>query len=79
MCFSSVYINLDGHREEVMRGVTLKEIKSAYRRLAHRHHPDKHSGATAEETEEMMKRLNSAYNCSRIIAVTTNIASERKM
>jgi len=40
---------------------TLREIKSAYRRLAHRYHPDKHSGATAEETEETMKRLNSAY------------------
>lgn len=40
---------------------TLKEIKSAYRRLAHRYHPDKHSGATAEEAEEVMKRLNWAY------------------
>jgi len=40
---------------------TLKEIKSAYRRLAHRHHPDKHSSTAAEETEETMKRLNEAY------------------
>jgi DnaJ-class molecular chaperone len=39
---------------------TLKEIKSAYRRLAHRHHPDKH-GSTTEENDEMMKRLNRAY------------------
>jgi DnaJ-class molecular chaperone len=41
--------------------VTLKEIKTAYRTLAHRHHPDKHSGAVSEETEELMKRLNWAY------------------
>ena len=40
---------------------TLKEIKSAYRRLAHRHHPDKHSSTAGEETEETMKRLNAAY------------------
>ena len=40
---------------------TLEEVKSVYRRLAHRHHPDKHSSTAGEETEEMMKRLNSAY------------------
>jgi DnaJ-class molecular chaperone len=40
---------------------TLKEIKRAYRTLAHRHHPDKHSDAASEETEETMKRLNWAY------------------
>ena len=40
---------------------TLKEIKRAYRTLAHRHHPDRHSGAAGEETEETMKRLNWAY------------------
>ena len=40
---------------------TLKEIKRAYRTLAHRHHPDKHSNAASEETEETMKRLNWAY------------------
>ena len=39
---------------------TLKEIRSAYRRLAHHHHPDKHDSAT-EENEEMMKNLNRAY------------------
>ena len=38
---------------------TLKEIKSAYRRLAHHHHPDKHS-STFEGNEEM-KKLNWAY------------------
>jgi DnaJ-class molecular chaperone len=40
---------------------TLKEIKRAYRTLAHRHHPDKHSGAAGEETGATMKRLNWAY------------------
>jgi len=40
---------------------TLKEIKRAYRTLAHRHHPDKHSRAASEETVETMKRLNWAY------------------
>jgi DnaJ-class molecular chaperone len=40
---------------------TLKEIKRAYRTLAHRHHPDKHSSAASEETAETMKRLNWAY------------------
>jgi len=38
---------------------TLKEIKSAYRRLAHRHHPDKHGSATEEI--DTMKKLNRAY------------------
>jgi hypothetical protein len=38
---------------------TLSEIKSAYKRLAHRYHPDKHSGG-ADETE-VMKKLNWAY------------------
>lgn len=36
---------------------TLKEIKSAYRRLSHRHHPDKNS----RKDEEAMKRINQAY------------------
>jgi DnaJ-class molecular chaperone len=40
---------------------TLKEIKRAYRTLAHRHHPDKHSSATRKGTEETMKKLNWAY------------------
>ena len=39
---------------------TLKEIKSAYRSLAHHHHPDKHGGAETGETE-IMRRLNQAY------------------
>ncbi len=39
---------------------TLKEIKKAYRKLAHRHHPDK---LTEDDTSgrETMKRLNQAY------------------
>ena len=40
---------------------TLKEIKTAYRTLAHRHHPDKHSSVVGEKTAETMKRLNWAY------------------
>ncbi|OGC94415.1 MAG: hypothetical protein A2W25_01910 [candidate division Zixibacteria bacterium RBG_16_53_22] len=36
---------------------TLKEIKSAYRRLSHRYHPDK----KGREGEEAMKGINQAY------------------
>ncbi len=39
---------------------TLKEIKKAFRTLAHRHHPDKHGGDNSAEGETM-KRLNWAY------------------
>jgi DnaJ-class molecular chaperone len=39
---------------------TLKEIKRAYRALAHRHHPDKLGGDDSSESETM-KRLNWAY------------------
>jgi DnaJ-class molecular chaperone len=39
---------------------TLKEIRSAYRRLAHQHHPDKIDGVS-ENNNEMMKELNRAY------------------
>jgi len=39
---------------------TLKEIKSAYRTLAHRHHPDK-LGGNERTDNETMKRLNWAY------------------
>jgi DnaJ-class molecular chaperone len=39
---------------------TLKEIKSAYRRLAHCYHPDKHIVASEEDVERM-KKLNRAY------------------
>jgi hypothetical protein len=40
---------------------TLKEVKKAYRTLAHRHHPDKHSEAASGEIGETMKKLNRAY------------------
>ena len=39
---------------------TLKEIKRAYRTLAHSYHPDK-NGNIAGESIEIMKRLNWAY------------------
>jgi DnaJ-class molecular chaperone len=39
---------------------TQREIKSAYRRLAHHHHPDKH-GSVGEKSNEIMKELNRAY------------------
>jgi DnaJ-class molecular chaperone len=39
---------------------TLKEIKAAYRKLAHRHHPDK-AGKGDSAEDETMKRLNQAY------------------
>lgn len=39
---------------------TLKEIRSAYRRMAHRYHPDKHQGTSGDQVEKM-KRLNRAY------------------
>lgn len=43
------------------KAATLKEIKDAYRRMAHRYHPDKHRGAGSTEDGEVMKRLNWAY------------------
>ena len=54
---------IDGARKVLGLGeiATLKEIKNAYRRLAHRYHPDKHSSVTGKESEEMMKGLNAAY------------------
>ena len=39
---------------------TLREIKRAYRTLAHRHHPDKLGGDDSTESETM-KKLNRAY------------------
>jgi len=38
---------------------TLSEIKSAYRKLAQRYHPDKHSDR--DDDTEVMKKLNWAY------------------
>ena len=40
---------------------TSKEIKSTYRRMAFRHHPDRHRDADSTEDEEVMKKLNWAY------------------
>ena len=57
------FMEIDEARKALGLGetVTLKEIKRAYRTLAHRHHPDKHSEAASGETEETMKKLNWAY------------------
>jgi DnaJ-class molecular chaperone len=41
--------------------VTLKEVRSAYRKLASRYHPDKHKTADSKKYEETMKELNWAY------------------
>lgn len=40
---------------------TLKEIRSVYRRMASRYHPDKHTTGDSSEYEETMKKLNWAY------------------
>ena len=39
---------------------TLKEIKSAYRKLAHRHHPDTHSSTVDENDEETERGIQVA-------------------
>ena len=46
---------------ELGETATLKQIKTAYRSLAHRYHPDKNDSAK-EDNDEMMKNLNKAYN-----------------
>lgn len=46
---------------ELGETATMKEIKSSYRRLAQRYHPDKH-GNPDSERDETMKRVNQAYN-----------------
>lgn len=38
-----------------------KKIKSAYRKLARKWHPDLHSGAEKERAEEKFKEINEAY------------------
>ena len=43
----------------VARGASEQEIKSAYRRLAHQHHPDKNQGDA--ESENRFKELSEAY------------------
>jgi DnaJ-class molecular chaperone len=56
------FLEIDEARKLLGLGqaATLKEIKDAYRRLAHHHHPDKHDGFNPENNE-MMKKLNLAY------------------
>lgn len=39
---------------------TLREIKSAYRKLAHRHHPDV-AGSISRDNDADIKKLNWAY------------------
>ncbi|WP_188770210.1 molecular chaperone DnaJ [Novosphingobium endophyticum] len=46
---------------EVERGADDKAIKSAYRRLAMRYHPDKNPGDA--EAESRFKAINAAYDC----------------
>lgn len=48
---------------ELPKTATFKEVRSAYRRLARIHHPDRHhqSGRAIHEAEESMKLLNAAF------------------
>ena len=43
----------------VSRGVDEKALKSAFRKLAMKHHPDRNSGS--EEAAERLKNINAAY------------------
>jgi curved DNA-binding protein len=45
----------------VKREVSEKEIKSAYRKLARKWHPDLHTGKKKAEAEEKIKKINEAY------------------
>ncbi|TEB12665.1 Curved DNA-binding protein [Pelotomaculum sp. FP] len=45
----------------VSRTATEKEIKSAYRKLARKWHPDLHTGRDKETAEEKIKKINEAY------------------
>lgn len=40
---------------------TLKEIRSAYRRMASRYHPDRHTTSDSSPYDEIMTKLNWAY------------------
>lgn len=45
----------------VDRNATEKEIKTAYRKLARKWHPDLHTGKDKEEAEKKIKLINEAY------------------
>lgn len=45
----------------VGRGATEKEIKTAYRKLARKWHPDLQTGKNKETAEEKIKQINEAY------------------
>jgi curved DNA-binding protein len=45
----------------VKREAAAKEIKSAYRKLARKWHPDVHTGKQKPEAEEKFKKINEAY------------------
>jgi len=45
----------------VSRTATDKEIKSAYRKLARKWHPDLHPGKDKDAAEEKIKKINEAY------------------
>lgn len=46
---------------DVGRNATEKEIKTAYRKLARKWHPDLHSGKDKDAAEEKFKQINEAY------------------
>ncbi|PVU99079.1 hypothetical protein BB559_001032 [Furculomyces boomerangus] len=45
----------------VTKNASQKEIKKAYRKLAHKHHPDRASGKEKEAAEKAMAEINLAY------------------
>ncbi|MEG6512646.1 J domain-containing protein [Desulforamulus ruminis] len=45
----------------VERSAGEKEIKTAYRKLARKHHPDLHTGSDKQAAEEKFKEINEAY------------------
>jgi len=46
---------------QVQQTASPDEIKSAYRKLALRNHPDKNQGASAEEAAEKFQKIATAY------------------
>ncbi len=45
----------------VSRSATEKEIKTAYRKLARKWHPDRHTGTDKDTAEDKIKQINDAY------------------